>query len=254
MNMNEIIESGKNMIGGADGPTSIFIAGKTGPEIYIITIVIGLLFCFFGLKLAKLLVVLNGFLLGLVAGIGAAAAVHTEGMVFIVIMLVCGVVAAALTLFFYKFGVFCLVFTGTLAPAAAITGLTETAFGTVSLSFGIGSREMIIGIAAIVVSLILAAAAVRFVEPMIIVITALDGGMSAGLLFIPVIGLAAPGWTGYAVGVLLVIIGMIVQFMMHSRKIGRKEKSYAEEIKEKDSVESEVEKARNVLVDEEEEE
>ena len=42
---------------------------------------------------------------------------------------------------------------------------------------------------------------------------------------------------------------MIVQFMMHSRKIGKKEKKQAEIIKEKDSVESEVEKARLILDD-----
>lgn len=252
--MNGIIESGKNIIGGADGPTSIFIAGKLGMEVYIITIVIGLLFCFFGLKLARFLVVLNGFLLGLLAGFGTAAAIHAEGAVFIAIAAACAVIAAVLSFFLYKFGVFCLVFTGLLSLIGSLTGLAGAAVGVLSFSVGIGSRELVIGAAAIVVSLILAAAAVKFTDPLIIVVTALDGGMAAGMMLISVSGLALPSWGGYAAGALLAVIGMILQFMMHSRKISKKEKSYANEIKEKDSVESEVEKARSILDDEEEDE
>ena len=59
-------------------------------------------------------------------------------------------------------------------------------------------------------------------------------------------------WPGYAIGAVAAILGMVVQFMMHSRKVGKKEKVYAEQVKEADSVESEVEKARMVLDDPEE--
>lgn len=40
----------------------------------------------------------------------------------------------------------------------------------------------------------------------------------------------------------IAVIGIIVQFMMHSRRVGKKEKNFSEQVKEQDSMESEVEK------------
>ena len=37
--------------------------------------------------------------------------------------------------------------------------------------------------------------------------------------------------------------------MMHSRKVGKKERNYSKKVKEQDSMESEVEKARHLLDD-----
>ena len=45
-----------------------------------------------------------------------------------------------------------------------------------------------------------------------------------------------------------------MQFMMQSRKVGKKEKVYSRKVKEEVSRESEVEKARMMLDDEEDEE
>ena len=57
------------------------------------------------------------------------------------------------------------------------------------------------------------------------------------------------------IGAVVALAGMGTQFMMQSRKIGKKEKVFSDEIKGKDSVESEVEKARNILdLDDEEKE
>lgn len=256
--MNGIIESGKNIIGGADGPTSVFIAGRVSVGASVIVFIVGLLLCFFGLKLARLFITLNGLLIGLAAGIAAAAAINANKTFFIVIMLSCAVVVAALSFFLYKFGVFCTVFTGTAALAFSVTGLGGGDPAALSLNVGLGSREMIAGLAVLVAAVILAAAAVKFVEPMLIIITALNGGISSGaalrMLLAAAAGFSLPVWAGYAAGMLLAVLGLIVQFMLHSRKIGKKEKSYADEIKEKVSVESEVEKARTVLEDDDEEE
>lgn len=255
--MNGIIESGKNIIGGADGPTSVFIAGRVSVGASVIVFIVGLLLCFFGLKLARLFITLNGLLIGFAAGIAAATAINVNKTVFIVIILSCAVVVAALSFFLYKFGVFCTVFTGTAALAFSVTGLGGGDLAALSLNVGIGSREMLTGLAVLVAAVILAAAAVKFVEPMLIIITALNGGISSGIalrMLLTAAGFSLPVWAGYAAGMLLAVLGLIVQFMLHSRKIGKKEKSYADEIKEKVSVESEVEKARTVLEDDDEEE
>ena len=67
----EMLES-ISVIGGADGPTSIFLAGVISKQILVASIVIGLILCIFGLRLMKLLSAVVGLLIG--AGIGAAVA------------------------------------------------------------------------------------------------------------------------------------------------------------------------------------
>ena len=44
-----------------------------------------------------------------------------------------------------------------------------------------------------------------------------------------------------------VILGLVVQFMMKSREIGRKEVKHSKKVKEEISIESEIDKARSVL-------
>ena len=99
------------------------------------------------------------------------------------------------------------------------------------------------------VSLILAILAVIFTEPLMIVVTAFAGGMSVGTAVVMLVDLPFAGVARLVIGVVVAIIGMIVQFMMQSRKLGKKEKKFSEKIKEQDSVESEVEKARMILDD-----
>ena len=80
--MDELIEAvgmGNTVIGGADGPTSIFLAGS-GPDMVtmIIAIVVGLLICFLGLKIARVLVGIVGFCVGAAVGIGVVALTGLE--------------------------------------------------------------------------------------------------------------------------------------------------------------------------------
>lgn len=233
--MNELTDLGNSIsvIGGADGPTAVFLAGKLNMGIMAAVIVIGLLICFFGLKLVKIVSAVLGFLIGASAGAGVAAALEIGGIALVVIAVVCAVGLAILSYFIYRVGVFIMTFLYSL-------GMFLTLFGMSS---------MVMLIIAAAVSLILAILAAVFVEPVIIIITAVCGGMSAGHAIIRLAALAVPSWTGYAAGAVLAILGIIVQFTLHSRKIGKKEKVKAEHIKEEDSMENEVEKARMILDD-----
>lgn len=254
-NMNVIRDFGNNIIGGADGPTSVFVAWKPSTEMLIAVAVLGLLFCFFGLKMAKVLITINGAFIGLAVGIGIAGAFHAERTIFLVIMLACALVTALLALVLYKFGVFCMVFSGTLGFALSLLaamGLISS--GNISSALSGGTKEMIIGIAALVTALVLAALSVKFAEPMLIIVTSLAGGMAAGPRLLSLAGLGDKILIGYGAGALLAILGMVLQFMMNSRKSGKKEKRYAAVVKKKDSVESEVEKARTILEDDDDEE
>ena len=102
--------------------------------------------------------------------------------------------------------------------------------------------------------LLLAVLAVIKPEPVVVVVTGISGGLSVGNAAAALLGIGGNIWTGYGIGAAAALIGIWVQFMMQSRKIGKNEKVYAERMKGQVSRESEVEKARKILEDEEEEE
>ena len=102
------------------------------------------------------------------------------------------------------------------------------------------------------VALVVAILSAIFVEPLVIVVTAIWGAVDASLAIVAATGLEGNLLITIGIAVAISIVGMIIQFMMHSRKIGKREKKQAAIIKEQDSVESEVEKARLVLDDFEE--
>lgn len=248
MNLDEAMNFGKTIIGGADGPTSIFLAGSFGTTAAVV-IAIGLLFCFLGLKLSKIFVPVTGFLMGAAAGLAVSSAAGADGLISIVIILVCAVLLALLSAFLYKLGVFLFVFTAVLMAAASFFSISGV------LSFTIVSGgDMIVKCIVLGTALILAVLAVIYVEPVVVIATAVSGGMAAGPMILTAAGFYGQAWMGYLAGAVLAVFGMLMQFMMHSRKVGKKEKIYADEIKEKDSVESEVEKARTVLEEDEDEE
>ena len=104
----------------------------------------------------------------------------------------------------------------------------------------------------VAVALVFAILSAIFVEPLVIVVTAICGAVNASLAIVATTGLEGNLLIMIGIAVAISIVGMIIQFMMHSRKIGKREKRQAAIIKEQDSVESEVEKARLVLDDFEE--
>lgn len=236
--MEQVLSSGSSMITEASG-NAREIAEQIGAqptlEGLIVTGIVGLLICFFGLKLIRLQAALVGFLMGALIGIGVAWTAGISGLTFAIVVFACGAVLAALSFFLYKFGVFCVVFCVCLGMGVQIADPQST-------------LPLVIVLA---ITLILAIVAVIFVEPVIIICTGISGGVTAGISAAAAMGLEGI-WPGYAIGAVAAILGMVVQFMMHSRKVGKKEKVYAEQVKEADSVESEVEKARMVLDDPEE--
>lgn len=76
------------------------------------------------------------------------------------------------------------------------------------------------------------------------------GGVEAGMALPVVLGMTKISWIGYVMSAAIAVIGITVQTMMQSRKIGKKEKIFSKKIKEQVSMESEVEKARMLLDDE----
>ena len=222
------------LIGGADGPTSVFLAGILNTQILIAIVVIGLLLCILGLKLMRILSALVGFVLGV--GIGAA------------ISMIAGVTGTAALALIIGPGIVFAVLAGVLRKAGVFISVFFYAFTT--LSSVIPSASLVVIIIELVVGIVAAVFAVKYMEPAVVIASSLAGGMLAGPAILELIGFADKAWLGYVIGFGLAIIGMLIQGVMQSRKVGKNEKIYAKKVKETDSMESEVEKAR-MLLDEE---
>ncbi len=219
--------------------------------ISIICIVIGLILCLFGLKLVRVLIVIAGLIVGGVVGAGIGAGLGVDSTIRIVIAIVCAVAFGALFFFLRRIGMFFLAFVlsaGTCAvvlfsiyTVAVLEEAIQASNYQVFLFVGLG------------IALVIALLAAIFMDPLVIILTAVQGGLLAGLTAADLIGITSRP-VSYVIAIVLVILGMWLQFWMHSRKIGREEAAYAEKVREENSVESEVEQARSLLDDDEEDE
>lgn len=225
------MENFTSVFNSADGPTSIFVAGKT-PEIMgvlIAIVVVGVIISLFGLKLVRVLSAMMG--LGTGAVIGAVAGLDTTKMVATIA--VCGVVLCIMCAVLRKFGIFVMTFFGSWGTFVTL----------------VEARSVIVlGICA-AVALVIAILTVIFAEFLVIFVTGIVGGVEAGMALPFLLGMTKIGWIGYVMSAAIAVIGITVQTMMQSRKIGKREKIFSKKIKEQVSMESEVEKARMLLDD-----
>ena len=234
------MENFTSVFNSADGPTSIFVAGKT-PEIMgvlIAIVVVGVIISLFGLKLVRVLSAMMGLGTGAVIGavIGTVAGLDMTKMVATIA--VCGVVLCIMCAVLRKFGIFVMTFFGSWGTFVTL----------------VEARSVIVlGICA-AVALVIAILTVIFAEFLVIFVTGIVGGVEAGMALPFLLGMTKIGWIGYVMSAAIAVIGIVVQTMMQSRKIGKKEKIFSKKIKEQVSMESEVEKARMLLDDGEPEE
>ena len=237
--MNETtLVKGISAIGTMDGPTSVFLAGKLSVGVFAAVIAIGILIGFFGLKLVKVVAAFLGFLIGAGAGAGICVLAGIEGIASVAVILVCAILLAVVSFLVYRLGVFVMIFICSMGVLAAV----------------IPAQSSVITIVELAVALVLAILAAIFAEPMIIVITGIAGGFLAGPTILDLAGITDPSWLKYVAGAVLAFVGLMIQFMMQSSKIGKKERIKSEHIKEQVSMENEVEKARMILDEEETEE
>ena len=232
--MNEASLIMESLTGGADGPTSVFVALPKELEMIILiaALVIGVVF---GQKIIRVIGVVTGLLTGAVLGTVAAVVFGLSGGAFVGCVAGIGLLLAILFGIFRKAGVFWSVL---VLSAEIVSGIGLL----ISPSY-----FLMISIAGLVVGLLLAILALKQEELVAVSVTAIGlmTGSAASWFIQGRIGLLT-----WVITVLLAVLGMVVQFMMHSRKMGRKEKIHSEKFREAVSMESEVEKARMVLDDE----
>lgn len=223
-------------IGSSDGPTAVFVAGpEFGMEVWIAVAVLGLIFGIFGLKLMRVLSAIVGLGLGAVIGLAIGLTADLSGGAFIGVVAGCAVVCAVLLAVFKRVG-------------ALFVTLSYVASALVLL---LPMDSGIVLIIAAVAALILAILAAIFVEPIVIISTSIYGGILMGTAITQIAAFDGASWLVYVLSAALVVVCMVIQSMLQSRKIGKKEKVFSEKYKEEVSMESEVERARHMILDDE---
>lgn len=193
---------------------------------------VGVLLCLFGLKIVRVWAVLTGLFLGLAGGVAAAHYLGAEENIILIAGAAAGIILAFLGGFFYRFGIFITV----LASAGGIY------FEIVQ------PADYIPAAAGIAAALVIAVLAVKFVNVLTIFATSLWGGMIAGTSvyqFIPVRG----KWLSILLCAFFAIAGIMVQLLFESVKRKRRNLKKAAEIRETQSTENEIEKARAFIDD-----
>ena len=196
----------------------------------------GVLFCLLGLKIVRFWAGLLGLLLGMAGGTVASYYFGLEEPYIWIPGAVAGIVLAVLGAWRYRFGVF----------------LTVWVSAGLSCVYIIRPADWIWGAACLAAGLVLALLAMRFVTLLTMIVTAAGGavlGGTAAYFLTPFPGLAIH----IVICTVLGIFGFFVQLMLESRKRKKQNLKKAAEIRDNQSTENEVEKAR-ALVDELDEE
>lgn len=232
MDISTIADQVYQFLKGVNSDTVNQVVSENMMIALIVTTVIGIFLSMFGLKLIRLW----SALLGLVAGAGIGFAVTElaglEPMIVVGATIGGGIVLAFLAGFFYRFGIFLM---------ALLTGTY------IAILFVNPQDWIFLGVC-LAIGLVIALLALKFVEPIMIVVTSILGGVLAGDAIATLAELDNPIF-GYGIMVLVAIVGGIIQFTLESGKRKKKNLKKAAEIREQNSTENEVEKARAMFDD-----
>lgn len=202
----------------------------------VISAVIGLIVCLFGLKLVRFVNAICGLAVGAVLGILAAYLIQTDLKIGLAIVAAAALILTIVSAVFKKFGAFLLC----LSVALEVVGMFQMQNFTMLAVTGVAG-------------IIIAVLTMIWFEPLVIIVTSLSGGMGLGNAVAQMVGIKNPYIT-LGICAAGIAIGLIVQFMMKSREIGRREARHSRQVKEEISIESEIDRARSILdLDDEEE-
>lgn len=201
--------------------------------VLIVLVVIGLIIGLFGLKLVRVWAALIGFVLGAAAGGGIGRIAGLGDMAFAGTILGGAVLFAVLACIFYKVGIF-------FFTLLVVSGLFLVVLQADSLLFIVIS--LVIGLVAAIVTMII-------FDPMVIIVTSIEGGFMAGNAIVSMIGFETNIIVSIVIPVALIVACAWTQFIMRSRQVGKKQAKKAKELRQKVSRETEVEQARMLLDD-----
>ena len=197
-----------------------------------VTAAVGLLICLLGLKIIRVWAALTGLIFGLAAGVTAGGLLGLNGTGVLITGGVLGLILAVLGAALYRIGVFLTVF--------VLAGSIST--------YLIVPQDWIGAAICLVIGLVAAILAVRFVVVLTIIVTSVYGAAIAGTAIyhlLPVTGDVIL----IVLCVVICIIGILVQLLLESRKQKKKSLQKAAEIRKEKSTANEVERARAMMAD-----
>ena len=194
--------------------------------ISIAVIVLAVLTCFFGVKIFRIWMALIGFLTGCVIGFYIPVnALQLSVGVGLIAGLIVGIVLAVISAKIYVISV---MFASWLFSATAMVVILQPkTWLWMLVCAGIGIIPALISL--------------KFAEPMVIIATGMFGGITVAAKGAELLGFSEQ------------IIGIMVQFILEGRKQGKKEVAAAKHIRSEKSIENEIEAARSLFSDDEEE-
>ena len=214
------------------GNSAVFIAGKEAVIVSAVSIVISVFIGILGLKLIRVWNAVIGFVAGALLGFAVTYLMGLEAVPVLIAAGVAGLVFAILNSVFKKFGAFWVCFLGMAGTVLAITNA--------------GNWIMLAVCGA--VGLIFAILAMIWFEPFVIIATALAGGFGAGMMIYDLAGLKNVIFM-WIISIGITFIGIVIQFIMKSSEINKKQVRRANAIKKETSKEEEIEMARTMLID-----
>ena len=201
------------------------------PAVAIALLAAAVLLCFLGIKLVRVCAALaglgSGFLLGL--SVGGLFLAPTQAMIA---GLVLGVILGGVLAWWYRGGVFVVVLLLTVNL----------------LNLILHPHTPVVWICCVAAGILAAVLAEFFTAPGIILLTALHGGMMAGLI-LGTFESFSGSYLIYVIGVLLTALGIVVQFLLEFRHKTRQGVAKADQIREKESTANEVARARGIVDD-----
>lgn len=201
------------------------------PAVAIALLAAAVLLCFLGIKLVRVCAALaglgSGFLLGF--SVGGLFLAPTQAMIA---GLVLGVILGGVLAWWYRGGVFVVVLLLTVNL----------------LNLILHPHTPVVWICCVAAGILAAVWAEFFTAPGIILLTALHGGMMAGLI-LGTFESFSGSYLIYVIGVLLTALGIVVQFLLEFRHKTRQGVAKADQIREKESTANEVARARGVVDD-----
>lgn len=217
------------MAGFSELKTSGHVLNQQEMIIVGVTILIGLLWCFLGLKLFRVWAAIAGFLIGFGVGSSIAVIFSLNTRVIYIIAILGGILIAVLSTWLYHLGMFILVWI--LVGGLCISLLRPQSWEMYLLCIAVG---LIFGIITF-----------KLADPMIVIVTAVCGSIAVGEgagVFVKISGMVQI--IGVAV---LCVAGMVVQFVMYSGKMKRLHLKKAKETQQAHSSANDVDRAREFL-------
>ena len=199
-----------------------------------ITVLLGILSCFFGLKLARFWSFLTVFVIGTGAAAAVAMQITSDETLSGIIGLAAGIILAIVFAILKRAGMFVTAFV--LGAALSIYWLRPANLIWLLVCVGIG--------------LVFALLTIKLFVPVLMLLTGVTGAVcisQAGTVLLGHAGVELERWMVTLAFAVLAVLGILVQFLMES---GKRQKLHLKKAAEQNSTENEVDKAR-ALLDEE---